>query len=207
MLFYSQKEGIVKQDSQVLDSSSYSGHGVGVNNPASQELVGIGPIPCGIYDIMDSHTSPKSGPLTMNLVPRSGTEVFGRSGFEWHGDERENVGKELASHGCIISCIKTRRIVANLDRSLRTITVVPSFGLSSNIPIGGKNTEGQLSKQTDHTSPSLPPPSGIGPVHSPLQNPDLLPSSKPNNDAIPGQNAEKIHEVPQPGENITGRVF
>jgi hypothetical protein len=78
----------------------YSGAGRGLNNPALQMAVGIGPIPQGHWTIVSRCDSPNTGPCTLTLVPDPGTETFGRSEFRIHGDSIAHPG--TASHGCII---------------------------------------------------------------------------------------------------------
>lgn len=92
--------------------TGYSGFGPGKNNPNSQNLVGIGPIPRGAYLIgKEEEESDTHGPVAIHLIPLTGTETFGRSGFMIHGDSREHPG--AASHGCIILDRSTREKVAD----------------------------------------------------------------------------------------------
>ncbi len=105
----------------------YSGFGRGVNNPfytlcrADTNNCGgdAGPIPEGEYDIGDPYRSPLGDP-TLRLIPRRGTEMFGRHSFLIHGDN--SCGCYTASWGCIILSRDGRmRIAASGDRRLRVV--------------------------------------------------------------------------------------
>lgn len=87
--------------SGILAGTGYSGSGPGKNNPLSQQIVDVGPIPCGLWSISGPpFDSPDHGPYCLRLYPQKGTETFGRSGFLIHGDSKEHPGS--ASHGCIV---------------------------------------------------------------------------------------------------------
>lgn len=83
-----------------LHWAGYSGKGVHKNDPDSQQLECLGPIPCGVYRIGDPHDSPLHGPYCLPLTPDIANVMFGRSGFLIHGDSIEHPG--AASEGCII---------------------------------------------------------------------------------------------------------
>jgi hypothetical protein len=108
-----------------VEGIGYSGHGAGVNNPAMQADRDVGPIPRGFYEIGQAFDHPTRGPLVMRLMPRPGTDTFGRSGFLIHGDLKSAPGKHLASLGCIVLDHDLRaRIaaaVASGDRLLQVI--------------------------------------------------------------------------------------
>jgi hypothetical protein len=99
--------------------TGYSGKaGAWRNNPDMQPAGGVGPIPAGRYSIGSAHLSPNTGPITMNLDPLPGTNVFGRSLFRIHGDNANHD----ASHGCIILGPAIRRqIDASHDRVLTVV--------------------------------------------------------------------------------------
>jgi type VI secretion system (T6SS) effector TldE1-like protein len=103
-----------------LIATGYSGLGEHKDDPLSQHLEGLGPIPIGQYMIGDAFHSDKSGPLTMHLIPQAGTNTYGRSAFEMHGDSADHPG--AASHGCIIVPPVPRKSVA--DSRDRILTVV-----------------------------------------------------------------------------------
>ena len=56
-----------------------------------------GPIPEGKYTITNSCDKPRE---RCNLKPDSSNSMFGRTGFQIHGDNGK--GNQSASHGCII---------------------------------------------------------------------------------------------------------
>lgn len=69
------------------------------NNPDFVRDVGRGALPPGDYSIGPAFISAQSGRATMRLTPQAGTDTYGRSGFEIHGDSINHPG--AASHGCI----------------------------------------------------------------------------------------------------------
>jgi hypothetical protein len=104
-----------------LVATGYSGISVHKNVPTSQNLAGLGPVPLGQYAIGEASFSEKSGPLTMHLIPQSGTNTYGRSGFEIHGDSKDHPGG--ASHGCIILPREIRvRVADSRDRLLSVVS-------------------------------------------------------------------------------------
>lgn len=101
-------------------ASGYSGMGAAKNNPLMEQAVGQGPTPRGTYTIGPARTSPNTGPITMNLDPQEGTNVFGRSLFRIHGDSIQHPGD--ASHGCLILNRTVRQeIAASTVRDLHVI--------------------------------------------------------------------------------------
>ena len=98
----------------------YSGHGDGVNNPDMENVPNVGPIPRGVYSIGEAVTHPVMGPLTMALTPGADTEIFGRAGFDIHGDTPSM--DHSASHGCVILPHDVRATVAvSADRVLTVV--------------------------------------------------------------------------------------
>ena len=87
-------------------SRGYSGKGRGKNNPALQNVRGVGPLPRGRYKIGTPRTSARTGPFVMDLFPIDATpgdavhDETGRSAFQIHGDSVRAPG--TASSGCII---------------------------------------------------------------------------------------------------------
>jgi hypothetical protein len=92
----------------------YSGHDAGRNNPAMENVKGIGPVPRGNYTMYGVHSSEKTGPVTIRLRPDDATrariEAMGRDpdSFEIHGDNAEG----NASHGCLIFIRVVRMLIA-----------------------------------------------------------------------------------------------
>ena len=114
MWLYSQRDGELTHDGAFV-GTGYSGKDTGRNNPALQDVVGVGPIPQGHYDIGPSFAHPVLGPCVMQLTPTHYTDTFGRSGFYIHGDN----ARHDASHGCIILGPSIRhQIAASDDREL-----------------------------------------------------------------------------------------
>lgn len=101
MWVYQQSSGKLFRDGQFV-GEGYSGNGKGLNNPKSQELHDVGPIPCGAWLIGKPEDHPDHGPVVMRLTPEPETQTFGRDGFLIHGDLVEKPGQFLASKGCII---------------------------------------------------------------------------------------------------------
>lgn len=87
----------------------YSGAPEARNDPAKQNLHGIGPIPIGRYKIAAMVAESSHGPYALVLIPDPANEMFGRSGFLIHGDNIHLPG--TASHGCIIQSRPVREAV------------------------------------------------------------------------------------------------
>jgi hypothetical protein len=100
MLTYSQSTGDMFDDAGTLIGQGYSGIGEGLNNPAKQDVQGVGPLPQGSYTIGAPFDDPTTGPYSMRLEPAIGNNMFGRSAFLIHGDTISN--DHTASHGCIV---------------------------------------------------------------------------------------------------------
>lgn len=110
---------------RLLDSAGelaglgYSGHMQGVNNPDDEQIPDVGPVPRGQWTIGDFFDDPGGkGPIVAHLVPKDGTNTFGRSGFMIHGDNLTH----NASLGCIILPHGVRtRLAASSDRDLQVV--------------------------------------------------------------------------------------
>lgn len=113
MFEFNSKTGLVTQNGELVEGGKgcYSGHGEGRNNPEMEEVHNVGPIPRGRYKIGPAYDDPHLGPCVMHLDPLPGTEVFGRSAFRIHGNNKEND----ASHGCVI-CPPVLRHIINASR-------------------------------------------------------------------------------------------
>ena len=98
---YSQSQGILARNGQTILTGCYSGHGEGLNNPAAQDQIGVGPLPQGLYAMVCLEDSPHTGMATIVLGPSSGNVMYGRSAFRIHGDNGK--GDQSASDGCIIA--------------------------------------------------------------------------------------------------------
>jgi len=104
----------------VEDVRGYSGAPGHVNKPEDQNLKNQGPIPQGGYRIEVAFPGKHNGmDDVMRVTPMPGTNTFGRSAFEIHGDSRTKPG--TASAGCI-AIGKDARAKINGGG---TLTVVP----------------------------------------------------------------------------------
>jgi hypothetical protein len=104
-----------------LVSRGYSGNGRGVNNPAMQDAVAVGPIPRGDWRMTALRlTGASTGPYTIVLEPEPGTDARGRSAFRIHGDNAKL--DRSASHGCIILPRNVRELIwKSGDRELEVV--------------------------------------------------------------------------------------
>lgn len=114
---YEQSSGAIFHNDDSI-GMGYSGHGAGLNNPALEQLRNVGPIPKGIYDISEPEDVPHLGKTVMQLIPASGTDDFGRTGFYWHGDDIHKPGEYCASDGCIVSSLAIRQQVGTSNDSV-----------------------------------------------------------------------------------------
>lgn len=102
--------------------TAYSGHGLGLSNPAMQAAKGLGPLPCGFYTLGDLEDHPHLGKDVMKLIPYLSNDMHGRDQLFWHGDEVAHPGLHLASDGCLISSRLGRLRAANSsDHILKVI--------------------------------------------------------------------------------------
>jgi type VI secretion system (T6SS) effector TldE1-like protein len=123
MWSFQQSSGNLTDPSGQVIGQGYSGHGPGVNNSAMQDVAMVGPIPQGEYLIGQPYTDPNKGPLVMRLMAFKDTNTYGRSGFLLHGDLVGEVGKDLASEGCIILAHAFRLAIASSGDTL--LNVIP----------------------------------------------------------------------------------
>lgn len=114
---YSQSTGELKHNGGIF-AHGYSGRGEGKNNPQSENVEDVGPIPKGYYRI-NGYNNHK-GPLTVILEPIAGTNTYGRSAFRIHGDNSATMGN--SSKGCIV--INGAHLRQNILNSGDTVLVV-----------------------------------------------------------------------------------
>jgi hypothetical protein len=118
---YSQSTGKLINPAGSCVGYGYSGHGVGLDNPAQQAVADVGPIPAGQYEIGSFFDDPEKGPIVARLTPLPGTDTHGRDGFMIHGDNEAI--DHSASHGCVIlPRVVREQVMASNDRTL-TVTV------------------------------------------------------------------------------------
>ena len=117
---WDQSNGLLFDPGGKRVSGGYSGRGEGLNNPAMQDKRATGPIPRGVWRIGKPRNSVRTGPFVMDLTPLPGTQTFGRSAFQIHGDNR--LANFTASSGCIILRREVReRIAASGVNLLRVV--------------------------------------------------------------------------------------
>lgn len=83
-----------------LAGKGYAGRDAGKNNPAMQNVEGMGPLPVGFYTINAPYDHPTVGKYAMPLFPDPANAMFRRTSFFMHGDSIAAPG--TASHGCIV---------------------------------------------------------------------------------------------------------
>ena len=105
---------------EMLIGKGYAGHGMGLNNPAMQNVHDVGPLPQGTYTIGDPHDNRHTGPFTLDLAPDRADQMFGRFAFRIHGDNPAM--NFTASDGCIIAALTIRQNIVN--RGLKRLEVV-----------------------------------------------------------------------------------
>lgn len=119
---YSQSTGVLGREDSSLNMSytvstgGYSGAPGHVNNPASQSLANLGPIPQGTYNIGQQFNSRRTGPGVLPLSPINGTNTFGRNAFQIHGDNSR--GDQSASRGCVIQGRNVRNQISNSNDNI-----------------------------------------------------------------------------------------
>lgn len=116
---YVQKTGALYRTDGSFCAQCYSGHGDGINNPKLQAVKNVGPIPANLYEI--GRVDEAKGPLTIHLVPVSGSDMLGRDylSFLIHGDN--HLMNHTGSEGCIVAPPAARAEVASSGGFLRVI--------------------------------------------------------------------------------------
>lgn len=101
--------------------TGYSGRQRGLNNPAMQNVPGVGPVPRGFYTLGKVIlVHPTVGRYAIPLIPDAANDMDGRAGFLIHGDNPQM--DHTASHGCIILPLAIRQmIVASGDNRLQVV--------------------------------------------------------------------------------------
>lgn len=109
---YVQESGELSKDGIIVDRNCYSGGGEGFNNPEMEMVADIGPIPCGDWTISGPpYSDPLLGPYVLQIIPRSTTITFGRTGFRMHGKPKPPADINSGSKGCICAEERTRSAV------------------------------------------------------------------------------------------------
>ena len=110
---YNQRTGQLRDpDGRIVQERGYSGTPTHRNNPASENVVGQGPIPGGQWRIDNNvpQNRPSTGAYSIGIQPE-GHNAHGRAGFYIHGDSRQNPG--TASRGCPIFSRRQREAIYN----------------------------------------------------------------------------------------------
>ena len=128
---YSQSSGSLVDPTGTLQGKGYSGQPPHTNVPADEGLEGLGPTPCGMWEVVaviEDH--PTLGPFVLVLRPDSATRTrvvaLGRDpdSFRCHG-ERLQPPPGYASDGCMIQVRLVRELLWNsVDK---WISVVPQL--------------------------------------------------------------------------------
>lgn len=120
MWTYSQSTGELKHDDHVI-GYGFSGWQDGINVPAMQDLPNLGPIPRGLWSMLDPpEDHPTLGPYAFRLTPAPLTNTFGRSGFWCHG---RSIKKPFdSSHGCLALARTLRQAMWESGDRLLTVT-------------------------------------------------------------------------------------
>ena len=115
MWTYRQHDGALLRDGSQV-ATGYSGFGLHKNDPRSEDVKNLGPLPKGKYFIGKPYDSPNVGPFALPLEALPGTETYGRGDFRIHGDSAIHPG--AASHGCIIAALDVRKTIAASGETL-----------------------------------------------------------------------------------------
>jgi hypothetical protein len=123
---YEQLTGNLFDPSDELQGKGYSGQPPYSNDPAAQNLEGLGPIPQGLWRAVELIPESTHGPFAIRLEPYETTETFGRSGFLMHG-ERVTPPPGYASDGCIIQSRDVReRFWDSTDHDIQVVASLQS---------------------------------------------------------------------------------
>lgn len=107
---WDQSQGKLYNPEGKFQATGYSGAGIGINNPALQDKVKVGPIPRGMWRFTAPFKSSQIGPYALALFEES-SDFTQRSLFRIHGDNAK--GDKSASWGCIILPRNVREIMWN----------------------------------------------------------------------------------------------
>jgi hypothetical protein len=97
--------------------------GEGMNDPTKVGERNVGPLPPGRYIIGPAFIHPRTGPVTMRLIPMTDTDMLGRDGFLVHGGNMTGG----SSQGCIVAPPAARAMLATSDdRVLMVVSEAPT---------------------------------------------------------------------------------
>ena len=122
---YEQSTGRLIDPTGTLQGKGYSGQPPHDNDPNSQFIPNMGPIPEGMWQAVELiPESVKHGPFVIRLEPYPQTQTFGRSGFLMHG-ERIEPPPGLASDGCIVISPDVRHLFwDSTDHDLEVVDAI-----------------------------------------------------------------------------------
>lgn len=119
MITFKISTGEIFADAIVI-GRGYAGNGAGLNNPDACDQKMVGPLPCGLYEILSAVDKPESvGAFALPLAPDPSNEMFGRGSFYIHGDNPAM--NETASDGCIVTSRDVREMIALQHTQLTVI--------------------------------------------------------------------------------------
>lgn len=117
---YEQLTGNLLDPTGTLQGKGYSGYPPHRNDPGSEVVRSLGPIPHGLWQAVELIPESSHGPFAIRLEPYDQTETFGRAGFLMHGDSIPHPG--LASEGCIIQSRDVRELFwASADHDINVV--------------------------------------------------------------------------------------
>ena len=106
---------------------AHAGRGLGLNNPAAQDQVAVGPLPQGGYTLgpwQDGAAYGPAfahlGPFVCRLYPDPDNEMFGRDDFCIHGGNGSNPPTD--SEGCIVVGPTVRHAIADAGETHLKVT-------------------------------------------------------------------------------------
>lgn len=129
-----------------LVATGYAGAPACLNDPSKDHIRQCGPLPKGSYRLRVLE-HPRFAAPAIFCEPEKGNQMFGRSGFYIHGDNRH--GNRTASTGCIILSRLVRSQVADAIKRGDVCLVVVGEDYGEILPMVRAP---QLAPQSDHTA-------------------------------------------------------
>lgn len=120
MIQYQQSTGNLWIKGVLQSAKGYAGHGTGLNNPAMENVKGVGPLPRGLWRLGPWSDHPHLGKIVSHLLPISVPNLYGRDEFFIHGDNA--LMNHTGSDGCIVLDKATRLALrASGETQLRVV--------------------------------------------------------------------------------------
>jgi hypothetical protein len=134
MWTYSIPTGVMYDPQGKVAGVGYAGAPGYINDPSEVSIKDKGPLPPGMYTITNWRTDKHMGPLCASLVQDSENQMYGRSGFNLHGDKIDHPG--CGSEGCIQQIYPVRlRMSKSDDNRLKATLEEEPFGTADTNPI------------------------------------------------------------------------